>query len=282
MRCSLRADMEPDRDLLERINEYLDAAPRTGAQAETIGPFTLFLNEGHGWRYYARPTPGADGFDVAALRAVRERQRALGQPEAFEWIDELAPEVGATAEADGMQVVHHPLMVLIPDDLQTPAPSDDIDVAIVDPDEDLAAFSAVAEVGFATRGTGVGDAGAAEAAAAAKTQNPDTIAFQRGRMFAGLTVLAAARVSGVAAAVGSHQPLDGSSEVVGVATLPSFRRRGLGSAVTATLVADALERGVGTVFLSADDDDVARVYERVGFRRVGTAGAASVAAPSPS
>lgn len=282
MRCSLRADMEPDRDLLERINAYLDAAPRTGARAETIGPFTLFLNEGPGWRYYARPTPGADGFGVEALRAVRERQRALGQPEAFEWIDELAPEVGAAAEADGMQVVHHPLMMLVPDDLQAPAPSDDIDVAIVDPDEDLAALSAVAEVGFATRGTGVGDAGVAEAAAAAKTQNPDTIAFQRGRMLAGLTVLAAARVSGVAAAVGSHQPLDGSSEVVGVATLPSFRRRGLGSAVTATLVADALERGVGTVFLSADDDDVARVYERVGFRRVGTAGAASVVAPSPS
>jgi predicted GNAT family acetyltransferase len=95
-------------------------------------------------------------------------------------------------------------------------------------------------------------------------------------MLAGLTVAAAARVSGVLAAVGWHQPLDGASEIVGVATLPAFRRRGLGAAVTGTLVADALERGVETVFLSADDDDVARVYARVGFRRVGTACGASV------
>ncbi len=105
-------------------------------------------------------------------------------------------------------------------------------------------LSAVAEVGFASPGTHPGEAGVVEAAAAAKTQNPDTIAFQRGRMIAGLTVAAAARVSGAIAAVGWHQPLDGASELVGVATLPSFRRRGMAAAVTGTLVADALERGV--------------------------------------
>jgi hypothetical protein len=32
---------------------------------------------------------------------------------------------------------------------------------------------------------------------------------------------------------------------------------------------------MATVFLSAQNDDVARVYERVGFRRVATAGLAS-------
>jgi GNAT superfamily N-acetyltransferase len=36
-------------------------------------------------------------------------------------------------------------------------------------------------------------------------------------------------------------------------------------------VCDARERGVETVFLSAQDDAVAHVYERVGFVRVGTA-----------
>lgn len=267
--------MPADRDLLERINAYLDAAPRTGARAEAIGPFTLFLNEGHGWRYYARPTPGADGISASAVRAVRERQRALSQPEAFEWIDELTPDVGPAAEADDMRVVHHPLMVLSPDDFTPLTPSDGVDVQIVGADDDLAAFSAVAEVGFATRGTGKGEAGASEAAVVATRQNPDTVAFQRGRMLAGLTVVGAARVSDVLASVGSHQPLEGASEVVGVATLPMFRRRGLGSVVTATLVADALDRGVKIVFLSADDEDVARIYERIGFRRIGTAGAAS-------
>jgi ribosomal protein S18 acetylase RimI-like enzyme len=272
--------MPADRDLLQRIDAYLDAAPRTGARAEAIGPFTLFLNEGHGWRYYARPTPGADGFSIEAVRRVREHQRALNQPEAFEWIEELTPDVGSAAQADGMRVVHHPLMVLFPGDLTPPTPPAGVDVEIVGADDDLAVFSAVAEVGFATPGTGKGEAGAVEAAAAARQQNPDTVAFQRGRMLAGLTVVGAARVSGVLASVGSHQPLEGASEVVGVATLPTFRRRGLGSVVTATLVNDALERGVEIVFLSADDEDVARIYERIGFRRVGTAGAASVPPPS--
>jgi len=65
--------------------------------------------------------------------------------------------------------------------------------------------------------------------------------------------------------------------VVGVATLPVARRRGLGAAVAAGLAAHALGQGMATVFLSAQDDTVARVYERVGFRRVGTAGLASPA-----
>ena len=269
--------MTTDLTLLRRIDAYLDAAPRTGARAEAIGPCTLFLNEGHGWRYYARPTPGASGFTADAIGTVRARQRELSQPEALEWIGELTPEVGPAARATGMHVVDHPLMVLSHDVHVGPAP-EGVDVAIVDADDDLAALNAVAEVGFATPGTALGEAGAAEATAAAARQSPDTIAFQRGRMVAGLTVAAAARVRGVVAAVGWHQPLQGASEIVGVATLPGFRRRGLGAAVTATLVADALDRGIDLVFLSADDDDVSRVYAKVGFERVGTACAASAPA----
>ncbi|HVF07426.1 MAG TPA: GNAT family N-acetyltransferase [Actinomycetota bacterium] len=266
----------PDDDLLRRIDAYLDAAPRTGAQAETVGPFTLFLNEGHGWRYYARPSPGEASIDVETVRAVRRRQRALAQPEALEWIDELTPDVSSAASDDGMRVIRHPLMALSAGAFMPAAPPAGASVRIVDADDDLAGLGAVAEVGFASRGTAVGREGAAEATQAAARANRDTIEFQRGRMLAGLTIAAAADVSGVMAAVGAHQPLEATSEIVGVATLPSYRRRGLGAAVTTALVADALERGVTTVFLSADDDDVARVYERIGFRRIGTAGAASI------
>jgi ribosomal protein S18 acetylase RimI-like enzyme len=267
-------DTAADLDLLRRIDRYLDAAPRTGARTEEVGTFTVFVNEGHGWRYYARPTPGAAASTVDDVRAVRARQRELSQPEAIEWIGELAPDVGRSAADDGMRVVDHPLMVLDEPD-PTPGPQG-AEVAIVGPDEDLAALNGVAQIAFAAPGTSIGEAGAVDAAAAAAAQSADTIAFQRGRMLSGLTVAAAASVSGVVAAVGWHQPLDGVSEVVGVATLPAFRRRGLGAAVAGLLVADALDRGIGTVFLSADGDDVARVYAGVGFRRVGTACAASV------
>ena len=59
--------------------------------------------------------------------------------------------------------------------------------------------------------------------------------------------------------------------IVGVATLPSARRRGLAALVTARLVQDARERGAELVFLDGRDADVARIYGRLGFERVGTA-----------
>ncbi|MEV4195225.1 GNAT family N-acetyltransferase, partial [Streptomyces toxytricini] len=46
---------------------------------------------------------------------------------------------------------------------------------------------------------------------------------------------------------------------------------GLALGVTGALVADALARGARTVFLSAGDEAVARVYARAGFRTVATA-----------
>jgi GNAT superfamily N-acetyltransferase len=70
---------------------------------------------------------------------------------------------------------------------------------------------------------------------------------------------------------GSHGPRGDTTELTGIAVLPRARRQGVGAAITAALVADARRRGIGTVFLSAGDDAVARVYERVGFVRVGTA-----------
>jgi ribosomal protein S18 acetylase RimI-like enzyme len=177
----------------------------------------------------------------------------------------------ASALETGLAVTDRPLMTVAGDPPDLPPPPDGVEIGLVDADDDLAMLAGVADVAFGEPGTAVGTANAAAAAAAARRLSAETLAFQRGRMLAGLTVAVCARVAGVTAAVGWHQPLDGVSEIVGVSTLPAYRRRGLGAAVTGALVADALERGVGTAFLSADGDDVARVYERVGFSRVATA-----------
>ena len=55
-------------------------------------------------------------------------------------------------------------------------------------------------------------------------------------MAAGLTITVVAEDDDGVEAVGTHQPVGGVTEIVGVATLPSARRRGLGAAVTAALV----------------------------------------------
>ena len=83
---------------------------------------------------------------------------------------------------------------------------------------------------------------------------------------------------GVPVAVGLHQPvdIDGTvvSEIVGLATTPHLRGRGLGAGIASALAAHARETA-DLVFLAAGDDDVARVYERIGFAwlaRVAVAG----------
>ena len=70
---------------------------------------------------------------------------------------------------------------------------------------------------------------------------------------------------------GTHNPRGDVTEIAGVAVLPAHRRRGIAGHLTWALAADAADAGVRTVFMSAGSDDVARVYEGVGFQRVATA-----------
>jgi GNAT superfamily N-acetyltransferase len=255
--------------MLDRIERYYDAVPRAAARVESIGPFTLFVKQGAGWPYFARPSLGATTFRVADVERVRARQRELGVPEAFEWVAETTPAAAPAIEAGGLHVHQHPLMIL-----EQPAPPrqiavEGLDIRKVSVDDNLGNIGAVGRLAFEASGTTVGSVGI-EALATVPVAS-DTLAFERERLRSGLTVTVAAfSASGVPVAIGSHQPVGGVSEIVGVGTLPAFRRRGLGEAITAMLIADALTRAQ-TVFLSAGDADVARIYERLGFRRLGTA-----------
>jgi ribosomal protein S18 acetylase RimI-like enzyme len=84
-------------------------------------------------------------------------------------------------------------------------------------------------------------------------------------------VYAAALAGGSPVCAGQHSPVDGVTELAGIGTLRPARRQGLGSAVTAALIGQARAAGVHTVFLSAEDEAVERLYGRLGFRTCGTA-----------
>ena len=264
-----------DDELLRRIDEYLDAVPRSVARTEEVGPFTLFVNEGPGWRYYARPRPGETEFTAGDVADVRARQRELSQPEEFEWVEDLTPGVEQAAEGDGMLVTIRPLMHLARADFTAVPPPGEAEIRLASAADDLAEISAVAKLAFDAPGTDIGALGVEAIAQAASAVEGDTVALTRARIEGGLAVVAVARVEGAAVAVGTHQPVGAVTEVVGVGAAPAFRRRGLGSAVTSALVADAFDRGAETVFLSAGDETIARVYERIGFRVVGQVGAAT-------
>jgi GNAT superfamily N-acetyltransferase len=252
--------------VLDRLEAYYDAAPRSAARTEEIGPFTLFVSEGP-WPYYARPRLGVSEFGVGAIDAVRERQRELGAPEAFEWVHETTPALLEPAREAGLDVLEAPLMVLETFNEATAPPG--MDVRVLTPDDPaLGVATAVANVAFAAAGTAPGPQGIRERDAASEVGNLD---FRRDRIRRRLTVTAIADGGYGPVAVGSHNPVGDVTEVVGVATLPAVRRQGLGGAVTSALVDDALEHGAEVVFLSAGSDDIARVYHRLGFRRIGTA-----------
>jgi len=244
---------------LSPIEAYYDAVPRVAATTEEVGPFTLFLaDEGIGWQFYARPRLGLDT-EVTAddVRAVLARQDELGKPRQIEWIDEVTPSLlPAVREAlADARIEECPLLVL-PVDAVVPVvgPGRYVDLAADDPD-----------LGWVS--------GAQDAAFGEHDDVVDKPVGRRPELIAdgSLVVVAAYDESGQLIGGGSAAPRGDTSELMGIATVPTARRRGHGAAITAALVAAVRHRGVQQVFLSAASDDAASIYRALGFERVGTA-----------
>jgi GNAT superfamily N-acetyltransferase len=258
------------------VETFFDAVPRRWAAVEEHGPFRLFVRKGSGWPFYARPVPGRL-VHAADVEAVRRRQRELGVPEEIEWVHEVAPSALDAATAAGLQVRLCPLMVLrdAPAGIEVPASyavkllrADDADLV-----ESMRAMRAVAQVGFDLPGVGAGTAGVEArdvAAAAVPAMDAEALAGLRTDLAEGHIARALVVGPDGPVACGTAQRAGLTVEIAGVATLPAYRRRGLGAAVTAALTLETLGLGATVVLLSAGDTDVARVYERVGFVRIGT------------
>src|SRR4051812_37893460 len=146
--------------LLARLERYYDAVPRSAARAEDFGPLTLFVTEGPGWPYYARPTLGHSAeVTVRDVDAVRTRQRQLGIPEAFEWVGETTPGLLAPVEASGVLVHAHPLLVLEPTEWTAHEPPSGVRVRQLDADDPAVDVGrAVASLAFTHGGVAVGEA----------------------------------------------------------------------------------------------------------------------------
>ncbi|MER7460437.1 GNAT family N-acetyltransferase [Micromonospora sp. NPDC126480] len=273
------------KDTVERLERFYDAVPRDSARAEEHGGLVLFVREGAGWPFYARPRlDAATPPTLADVAAVRERQRELGLPEAFEWVHEINPDLLAVARSAGLAALEAPLLVLDPAALPEPATLGDVPVRLLDPaDPDfaaaVAAHRAIAAVGFSAPGTDRGPAGPAERDAALNELDVAALDEEQARIADGrrLSALAGTPEDG-ALASGMAMRVADVAEIAGVATLPVARRRGLGAAVTATLARALLKAGTDLIFLSAGSEEIARVYLRVGFRRIGTA---CIAEPAP-
>jgi RimJ/RimL family protein N-acetyltransferase len=263
--------------LLTRIDTYYDTAPRATARAEEHGSMVLFVAE-QGWPFYARPRMARNTEPTPdEIHLMLARQIELELPRALEWIHETAPSLATAARSAGMTVHECPLLVL--GSALEPGVVADGEVRLMEADDsELGNVNAAIDVAFGRPGTAVGETGVAHREASLdRADSAQRLGFTVDALRSGRTVCAGAFVDGAGAVGGgSHNPRGAVSEIVGVGMLPAFRRRGLAGVVAHLLARDALDHGVTTVFCGAESNEVARVYERVGFRRVGTSCVAEV------
>lgn len=244
---------------LDRIEAYYDAVPRPVGRTEEVGPFTLFLaDEATGWDFYARPRLGLD-VDVTPedVRRVLARQTELGVPRAIEWVDEVTPSLlpAVRAAVTGKHELETCPLLVLPRD--APVTDDTSRTRVLAPDDaDLPLMLGAVSAAFGGR---------EEVAPRATGRRPELVRE-------GLLVLVAAYdASGAVVGGGSAAPRGEVAELMGIAVVGPARHRGLGSATTAALTAACRAAGVQTLFLSAASGEAARIYERLGFQRRGTA-----------
>ncbi|SDL80172.1 Acetyltransferase (GNAT) domain-containing protein [Geodermatophilus siccatus] len=258
--------------LLERVEQYFAAAPLPDARIHPAGGLDVPIGSPT-WPYPARPRPG-EPVGVEDVRAAVALQEAAGLPVAVEWICEDAPTVEAAVRAVGLTVGSSPLLVAA-DPVELVLPSGVRLYLVGADDPELPRYEQLTSIAFAHPGPR-SEAGGTSVGVA--VGSPRT-AVLRERIATGRTVMMVAVEDGEPVAVGTHHPVvvDGVevTEIVGVATLPRLRGRGLGAGLASALTAHARETAE-LVFLVAGDDDVARVYERTGFARLATVGVADL------
>jgi len=220
-----------------------------------VGPFVCRFNPSWSNPYanYAIPDDHAEpnAADVRGLiSAFRERDR---KPR-LEYMPACAPAVEATLAAAGFEIEDRPpIMACPPESLNAPKPVDGLEFVEARRDEDLDDLAAVQHYAF-------GEPGRPDPGAGAGARR----IYQNG----GIVVLA--RHHGEPAGAGScSAPVDGMTELGGVAVADRWRRRGIGAALSAHLTGLAHQRGYHTVWLEPADAGVQRIYASIGFRPVG-------------
>lgn len=236
------------------VHAYLRSVAGDGAHR--AGPFVIRVDE-HDDALpfnYAVPdddvTPTAD--EIAVLvSAFRERARTPR----LEYVPQAAPKVeDALLTAGFAPDGRFPLLVCPPDEVVDPPGNSAVQVALVADDSGLWQVARVMNDAFEAPEVTEHDV--------ARLRR----VLDRGGLVAAATDAATGEVVGAGQIGGPHR---GVAEVAGIAVRASHRRRGIAGAITALLTRAGADAGITTPFLTPADDGAARVYGRVGYRKVG-------------
>ena len=247
----------------DNLQAYIRKAAALTHDVVEMPPFVLFFNPSDDLRFYnygvpVEPMSRLQDGELASLRAVFAAHNRLLR---FEFIEEAAPDLASAFAAAGLaEEGRNPLLVCTPDSLRLAVEVPGLAICRLTPESpraDLAAFISV-------QGRSFGEEDRIEPTDA-QVDDLRRRSGQGSHYFLGL-------LEGEPVATGAHTaPLDGFTELVGIATLADYRRRGIAGALVAAMTEAAFRAGVRVAFLSAADERAGRVYERVGFQPYATA-----------
>jgi len=256
--------------LLGRIQEQMRAVAHRQYEAVSVLPFTLFFHATDPLPFfnYAIPNAGADspaapfGDLAAPLARLRAEFGTRRRVPRFEFVEACAPSLSAALEAHGFILENRAQLMVCPhrsergSERAAPAVAG-LDVETLDertPLEEFASFLDMQRLAFGL-----------PAPKPATREDARSLCDSLGNGFA-----LVGRIGGRPVGTAMIQPGgDGLAELVGVATLEEFRRRGIGGALSFEAVRRAFASGLSLVFLSAADARAGRVYEAAGFSAAG-------------
>jgi GNAT superfamily N-acetyltransferase len=225
------------------------------AESYSVPPFTLFFHasdKGERANYAIPDTPVAQDVrealrQIASICANRECKAHIRFLRAF------APELPALLQASGYdQFESWPLMVCTPKTFLPAKPIADLEMVTIfqdSPLEEIKEGMDANALGFDLMANLVSD----EEAEAFRPMLVGALAFT-------------ARLQGQAVGAGMYNPIRNSvTELVGVATLAPYRRRGIASFLGAFATQAAFAHGAEMVFLIPENAEAQRVYERIGY-----------------
>jgi ribosomal protein S18 acetylase RimI-like enzyme len=245
---------------IDRLQAYMRQVLMRGREVVAVPPFTLFFHQIDANTYfnYAIPDEPAGAYLREPLVVLRREFRARSRRPRFEFIEEYAPDLAPALRANGFaEESRTHLMVCTPSTLQPTPETGGMTIQQID---------ATTPLDLVQEHLDTNSRGFEPSAEATTLEKAENFRGHLGKS-RGFTVY----LEGQAAGAGMFTaPLDGLTELVGIATLEAFRRRGVATALTAHATRSAFAQGVEVAFLSAADERAGRVYERIGFRPFAT------------
>jgi ribosomal protein S18 acetylase RimI-like enzyme len=245
---------------LEYVQMYLRRQARRGRIAQTLAAFTVYTaaTDDATVAPYAIPrrlTRTIRDADLDELHATFGRQNARPQ---VEFLADLYPELPERLASVGYQETRRQSVLLAHlHDIQSPPPPP-AQVEVI-------TISRASSLETVRENLDTNSLGFDEPAGATERQAK---AFRAGLVTSRAFTL---RTEGHPVAAGMFEAIMGGvTELMGIATLPEFRRQGFAACLTVAMARGAFTHGAALVFLCAVSEEAGRVYQRAGLRPCGS------------